>query len=55
MPKLPVLSPTTIFSTVIEIAAQTEVCATARFSARIDPEPIVAASTMCFDYLRQSA
>src|SRR5580693_5935074 len=36
MPRLPVVTPTTIFSVVMAIAASTELPATARFSARMD-------------------
>jgi hypothetical protein len=35
MPRLPVVTPTTIFRVVIAIAANTELPATARFSARM--------------------
>jgi len=38
MPKLPVVTPTTIFSAVIASAAMTEFPATARFSARMESE-----------------
>src|SRR5271166_740224 len=44
MPRLPVVSPTTIFRVVIAIAASTEFPATARFSARMDSGLSVAAS-----------
>ena len=35
MPRLPVVTPTTIFAAVMRMAASTELPATARFSARM--------------------
>ena len=45
IPKLPVVTPTPIFSPVMTTAAQTELPATARFSVRICSEGVIAGVT----------